>query len=199
MSMLTNARRSAAVGILALLLAGPAVGQALAVPAPVAPVRGALYSVWYPENDYTRVVLPPAFPDEAAVDAAVSNAPAVAPNEHVSLGSVGVEGSGWEHELSLSRITISPGGELRLADRADAGLVVLESGWLALTERRGPARVTRGPALPLLAPQAALETVTLSAGDRLSFEPAATIVLANRGEQPASLLLASVATVDAGM
>lgn len=85
-------RRRAAIAILALAPAVSVFGQVVTVPMILLPGRAARLSVLYSENAYTRVITPPALPDEAMVaDDGMSNASASSCNAHVPLGSDFVE------------------------------------------------------------------------------------------------------------
>ena len=90
--MARHVRRSAAAAILALAQVILSFGQALAVPETSLPGRATRFSVSYSENVYTRVIMPPALPDEAMVaDEGMSDDSASPCNTYVAFGSVFVE------------------------------------------------------------------------------------------------------------
>ena len=140
------------------------------------------YSVWHQDVPQPRHVTPP-LPGANAAQAETT---------YHALGSATVHAIGLPQVLSLTEVTIAPGGSLTLANLGGSGLIVLQSGWLELAERDGDALLTRSPLAESPAPREDEELPTLAPGDRLAFGPEATIVLRNRGENPAQLLTASV-------
>ena len=94
-------------------------------------------------------------------------------------------------------MTVAPGGSLRLAKFGGSGLVIVESGWLEVTERSDTTLLVRAPGKVSQALLASSGAATIDAGDRFSFGPEATIVLHNRGERPAHVLTASVVATGA--
>lgn len=162
--------------------AGVADAGAFLAVAPDTRLVPAPYSVWHEEAPLARHVTPP-LPGDDATAAGVAYNP---------LGSAPVRALGLPQMLSLTEVTIAPGGELALANLGGSGVIVLQSGWLELAEQEGDARLTRSPLAESTAPREDEGPPTLAAGDRLTFGPGATIVLRNRGEHPAQLLTAFV-------
>ncbi len=161
---------------------------------PNAGIDIAPYSVWYAETEQPRHVTPP-LPENGVGRDDPGDAGSGAPlpeNVYSSLGSATVSSVGLPQVLSLTEVTIEPGGRLTLTNPRGSGLIVVEAGWLELTERRGNALLSRAPLAesPALVEEESLPT--MAPGDRLSFGPGATIVLVNRGEHPATVLAASV-------
>ena len=91
--MAMHVPRRAVLAVLAATLTILTFGPAMADSGPSLPGRAAFYSVWYQEHDYTRVIMPPALPDEAAsADEDASNASVSPCNAHIPIDSVCVEG-----------------------------------------------------------------------------------------------------------
>ena len=155
---------------------------ALATFAPAARLAPVPYSVWQEDRPQPRHVTPP-LPDSG------SSSPEVAYN---ALGSTRVRAIGLPQALSLTEVTIAPGGALALSNLGGSGVIVLQTGWLELTTLDGDARLTRSPLAAAPAPRDDEGAPTLAPGDRLAFGPGADIVLRNRGDHPAQLLTASV-------
>jgi hypothetical protein len=162
---------------------------------PVAAAELVPYSVGTQEVPQPRHVTPPLPDGNVHLGGELAPVPVAAENVYASLGSATVYTIGLPQVLSLTEVTIAPGGDLTLANLGGSGLIVLEEGWLELVEREGNAILTRSPLAESPAPREAEGPATITPGDRLSFGPGATIVLRNRGEQPARVLAASVVAV----
>lgn len=162
--------------------------------APSPRVDVAPYSVWYEELPQPRYVTPPLPEDTGFLGNPGDLEPLVnvPENAYASLGSATVYAIGLPQVLSLTEVTIAPGGDLTLANLGGSGLIVLEVGWLELAEQDGNALLTRSPLAEPTALHEAEGPLTIAPGDRLAFGPGATIVLRNRGENPARVLAASV-------
>jgi len=159
----------------------------------------AQYSIGFQDIEPVRHVLPPSPPITGLLGGKVdvSTLDPVSGNEYTSLGSATVSDSGLEQGLRLARVTVAPGGSLRLAKLGGSGLVIVESGWLEVTERSDTTLLVRAPAKVSPALLASSGAATIDAGDRFSFGPEATIVLHNRGERPAQVITASVVATGA--
>jgi hypothetical protein len=155
---------------------------ALLTVAPAARLAPLPYSVWHEDLPQPRHVTPP-LPDIG------SSSPETTYN---ALGSTPIRAIGLPQVLSLTEVTIAPGGTLELSNLGGSGVIVLQTGWLELTTLDDDARLTRSPLAAAPAPRDDDGAPTLSPGDRLAFGPGADIVLRNRGEHPAKLLTASV-------
>ncbi len=155
------------------------------------------YSVSYQDVPQPRYVTPPCPEDDACFgnDSELALAVNDAVNVYAELGSAAVSATGLPQELSLTEVTIAPGGTLTLANLGGSGLIVVEVGWLELAERDGDALLTRSPLGEPPAPPDAESPATIAPGDRLAFGPGATIVLRNRGELAARVLAASVVAI----
>ena len=149
-------------------------GDASAAPLP--------YSVWHEETPQPRHVTPP-LPGAGATATDIT---------HNALGSAPIPAIGLPQVLSLAEVAIAPGGRLALANLDGSGVIVVQTGWLELAAREGDTRLTRSPLAESSAPEDDEALTTIAPGDRLAFGPGATIVLRNRGEQPARVLTASV-------
>lgn len=152
------------------------------------------YSVAQREIARPRHVTPP-LPETDAVVTIVGDG--ISGNAYAALGSTTVQAIGQPQVLSLTEVTIEPGRTLTLANLGGSGLIVLDVGWLELTECSGNTRLTRSPAGAAPPSPEADSGPTLSAGDRIAFGPGATIVLRNAGEDVAQLLAASVVAIPA--
>ncbi|MGH2615762.1 MAG: hypothetical protein ACRDJC_11020 [Thermomicrobiales bacterium] len=179
-------------GAPAAAVAGPAGPFTMeSVTSPAADV--AQYTIGFQEMAPVRHVLPPLPPVTGLLGGKVAadELDPIPGNTYSSLGSATVSAAGLEQVLTLARVTVAPGGTLRLAMPGGSGLVLVESGWLEVTERGDAMMLVRAPGKGL-SELAVPGAITIDAGDRFSFGPEATIVLHNRGERPASVLTASV-------
>ena len=160
------------------------------VASPHAPIVAVPYSVWYQEVPQPRFVTPP-LPGAGTPE--VSTIGETIPESNCrTLGSTAIFAAGLPQTLSLTEITIPPGGRLTLADLDASGLLVLQSGWLELTARDGNARLISAPWAESAAPQADPRAPTVAPGDRIAFAPGATIALRNRAENAARMLAVTV-------
>ena len=160
------------------------------VASPHAPIAAVPYSVWYQEVPQPRFVTPPLpgarTPEVSTIGETVPE------SNHRTLGSTAIFAAGLPETLSLTEITIPPGGRLTLADLDASGLLVLQSGWLELTAWDGNARLISSPWAESAAPQADPWAPTVAPGDRIAFAPGATIALRNRAENAARMLAVTV-------
>jgi hypothetical protein len=142
---------------------------------------------------YVVVPPPPPIPGLLGGAAGATALDPVPGNEYTPMGSATVSPSESDQVLRLVRVTVAPGGSLRLGQVGGSGLVVMESGWLEVTEGGDATRLMRAPGYESIAAHPYQGAITIDAGDQLTFESEATVVLSNRGETPAYVLTVSVA------
>jgi hypothetical protein len=148
------------------------------------------YSVWYQETPVPVRVPPPVPGDDGCVFTGAPLGPSG--NIYTSLGSAAVASRAEPQVLSLSRVTIPPGSHLRLDQPGGSGLIVVELGWLELTDKAGDVRLTSAAFTEAPLPVDVRGGQAVSAGDRMAYDGDATLELRNTGDRPARLLTASV-------